>query len=188
MLVWLSSGFESNLDSTKMHLKFLPSPSSNSNHFLVNYVRPFAILRSIWLLNSVDSLEGKWDQKGRPKIVIVPSVLRDTLGKFLSGFFHFTFSEILGNFSSIHFMLCGVYYKNRESHNNLHHGKWLFSYFFLFPDLHCGFLPCEKVDFLSLLAKVKTWVIKVTCVSIQIGWEIQNTPTPCELGFCNLIC
>ena len=132
MLLWLSSGFESNLDSIKMHLKFLPSPSSNSNHFLVNYIRPFAILWSIWLLNSIDSLEGKWDQKGRPKIVIVASVLGDTLGKFSSGFFHFTFSEILGNFSSIHFMLCGVCYKNRESHYNLHNGNWLFSYFFLF--------------------------------------------------------
>lgn len=107
MLLWLSSGFESNLDSTKMHLKFLPSLSSNSNHFLVNYVRPFAILRSIWLLNSIDSLEGKWYQKGRPKIAIVLSVLRDTLGKFSSGFFkilHFLRSLAI----SLPFILCYV--------------------------------------------------------------------------------
>lgn len=32
MLLWFSSGFESDFDSTKMHLCFLPPPSSNSNN------------------------------------------------------------------------------------------------------------------------------------------------------------
>lgn len=151
MLLWFSSGFESDRDRAKKQRHtygFCLSPVVTPLTVPGNYVSPFGILWNVWLLNSMDSLEGKWDQKDKPKIVIVLSVLRDTLKEFSKNFLILHIlrwaSGMLGNFSSIHFMLCGICYKNRRLWL-LIQWKMVIQLFFLFPDLFCGFLPFQNV-------------------------------------------
>lgn len=89
MLLWFFSAFESDLDLIKCTYDFCLSPAAAPLTAPGNYVTSSSILWSIWLLNSVNSLEGKWGQKGRPKTVIVLLVLRDTLGEVSKHFVSF---------------------------------------------------------------------------------------------------
>lgn len=177
MLLWFSSGFESDLDSTKKQRHtygFCLSPVVTPLTVPGNYVRPFGILWNIWLLNSVDSLEGKWGQKDMPKIVIVLSVLRDTVREFSEDFFwlYIFWDGLLGHLViSLPFILCYmVFIIKTEAHSSLYNGT-CYSTIFPFPWLALWLSSIRRC-----LAKVKVSLKKkTTCGSTRNSWDVQNT-------------
>lgn len=180
MFLWFSFDFESDLDPRKTHLWFLPLPAVTPITMPWNYVRSLGILWSIWLLNSVGSLQGKWGQKDRPKIVIVLSVLSDTLEEFSKGFFSFyLFWDGLLRYLVIFlpFIVCYVVFIIKTGTLTVTYTMENdYSTISPFP-----WLPLWFSSILRYLAKEKTWLKKTTYGSTEIRWEMQNITT-CELG------
>lgn len=147
-----------------------------------NDVRPSGILWSIWLLNSVDLLEGKWGQKGRPKTVIVLLVLRDTLGEVSKSFFSF---YIFSNGLLRHLVICLpvilCYVVFMIKTEDLITTYTMRNQCFLFPDLYGSFVFFHS----KISGKVKTWLKEITCGSIQMRWEM---PTTTQVNWGSVLC
>lgn len=133
VLLWLSSGFESDLDATKTHLWFLSLPRSNSNNRPWELCQTFwhplkhLIIEFHWLARRKVGSEGQaWNSYSSfsPKRYI----RRGFKKLFLILYFLKWASETFGNLSSSHFMLRSVYDKNRGSHHNLHNEKLIFPF------------------------------------------------------------